>query len=87
MPPVSEPAEFLNRSALRVRGWTPRLVRDLLGEADELVANPRNPAWPPMGLYARTRVLAAEDSRSFRAAREGRRRRPRTAAPRQLNRA
>lgn len=62
------PAEYLNRRALRRRGWPPSLVRDLLDPPDSLVPNPRNPAFPPMPLFARERVEAAEKNPRFRVA-------------------
>jgi hypothetical protein len=64
----ARPSDFLNRGGLRRRGWPPSLVRDLLGSPDALVPNPRNPAWPPMPLFARERVEAAEQGARFRAA-------------------
>jgi hypothetical protein len=62
----------LNRRALRARGWTPALVLALLGEADVLVANPKNPTWAPMRLFSAERVAAAESSPAFTARRSRR---------------
>jgi hypothetical protein len=65
---MNAPADYLNRRALRRRGWPPSLDRDLLGQPNSLVANPKNPAWPPMPLLARERVEAAEQTPRFRVA-------------------
>jgi hypothetical protein len=43
-PAGRRPAEFLNRSALAARAWSPALVRDLLRCADACVRNPHHPA-------------------------------------------
>jgi hypothetical protein len=45
---------------LRERGWTPAMVRDLLGGPDELKPNPVYRSAAPMGLWAEARVTAGE---------------------------
>lgn len=55
----------LGTVALRERGWTPALIRDLLGEPDKLARNPYYRSAAPMRLYAAPRVEAAEASPAF----------------------
>lgn len=55
----------LGTVALRERGWTPALVRDLLGEPDKLARNPHCRSASPMRLWAAPRVEAAEASPAF----------------------
>ena len=55
------------KAALRERGWRPTMIRDLLGEPDELETNPKYRSAAPMALYAAGRVIAAEDTDDFRA--------------------
>lgn len=54
-------------AGLRARGWTPGMVRRLLGEPDLLRPNPVFPAAPPTRLYRLERVEAVERSEEFRA--------------------
>lgn len=46
------------------------MVRLILGEPDKTVPNPHDPAGDPACLYRRDRVLAAENSDEFKAARD-----------------
>lgn len=55
-------------AGLRARGWTPGMVRRLLGEPDLLRPNPVSPAAPRTRLYRLDRVEAAERGEEFRAA-------------------
>ncbi len=55
----------LGAVALRERGWTPALIRGLLGEPDKLARNPYYRGASPMRLYAAARVEAAEASPAF----------------------
>ncbi|WP_244181427.1 hypothetical protein [Streptomyces curacoi] len=58
----------LSAAGLRARGWTPAMVRQLLGEPDLLRSNPHLRAAPQTRLYSMDRVVAAEQSEEFRAA-------------------
>ncbi|MGN9760273.1 hypothetical protein [Streptomyces sp. SD31] len=62
------PRTHLSAAGLRARGWTPGMVRQLLGEPDLLRANPHFRAAPQTRLYSIERVEAAERSEEFRAA-------------------
>ncbi|WP_306322282.1 MULTISPECIES: hypothetical protein [unclassified Streptomyces] len=55
----------LSLTALRARGWTKGMVRDLLGEPDRLGGNPVFRSAPPARLYALERVELAERSGEF----------------------
>lgn len=57
----------LSAAGLRARGWTPRMVRQLLGEPDLLRANPYFRTAPQTRLYRVERVEAVEASEEFRA--------------------
>lgn len=62
---------FWTKSALKKRGWSGGMVRLQLGEPDKIVANPHDPAGgEPASMYLRTRVMAAEASDEFKAARD-----------------
>ena len=52
--------EMLTMAQLRERGWTPAMVRDLLGEPDELRRNPVYRSAAPMRLWAAGRMTVAE---------------------------
>ena len=52
-------------SQLRRRGWTDKLVGDLLGEPDRTEPNPVYPNTASMRMYERQRVEAAEQSPAF----------------------
>ncbi|MFF9620925.1 hypothetical protein [Streptomyces griseosporeus] len=54
-------------AGLRARGWTPGMVRRLLGEPDLLRPNPAFPAGPRTRLYRLERVEAVERGEEFRA--------------------
>lgn len=66
---MNERSQLLNLAELRKRGWTPAMVRRLLGTEDTQWRNPfyRNAA--PQRLYGRERVLAVECSSEFGEAR------------------
>lgn len=57
----------LSAAGLRARGWTPGMVRQLLGEPDLLRTNPHFKSAPQTRLYAVERIEAAERSDEFRA--------------------
>lgn len=95
--PASDVPRLLSKRALAARGWTPSLVRDLLGEPDEReevyyrdpqARDSRGALLLPgvAHLYARDRVLSAEARPEFLAGRRANPRpryepRPRGAAP------
>jgi hypothetical protein len=56
----------LSAAGLRARGWTARMVRQLLGEPDLLIANPYVRTAPQTRLYRVERVEAMEASEEFR---------------------
>lgn len=57
--------DMLTMRELRARGWTPAMVRDLLGDPDELRPNPVYRSAAPMGLCAVARAIAAEADTAF----------------------
>ncbi|MFI7411610.1 hypothetical protein ACIBU0_23375 [Streptomyces sp. NPDC049627] len=57
----------LSAAGLRARGWTPGMVRQLLGEPDMLVGHPIFQSAPRTRLYLMERIEAAERSEEFRA--------------------
>ncbi|MER5211557.1 hypothetical protein ABT063_13480 [Streptomyces sp. NPDC002838] len=61
------PRTHLSAAGLRARGWTPGMVRQLLGEPDLLRTNPLFHSAPQTRLYRVERVEAAERSDEFRA--------------------
>jgi len=56
--------ELLGSSALRERGWTPAMIRDLLGDADQTRPNPYS-GKAPMRLWSLRRIQEAEASPGF----------------------
>ena len=69
-------AELLSTPELRERGWTPAVVRDLLGEPDDTRPNPRySSAGAPMRFWLKERVEAIEGTAEFRDSAERARRR------------
>jgi hypothetical protein len=56
-------------SELAARGWTPAMIRDLLGTADRRQLHPRYRKASSMRLYDAQRVEQAEASSEFAAAR------------------
>ena len=60
-----ERPELIARSRLRERGWTDKMVRELLGEADERRPNRRYPERPDMYLYLLERVEDVERTDAF----------------------
>ncbi len=61
--------QWLRMPQLRERGWTPAMVRDLLGEPDQLRGNPVYRTAPPMRLWSAVRVADAEANPGFTARR------------------
>jgi hypothetical protein len=47
------------------RGWTRRLIQQLLGDPDSVVPNPHHPSGTDMRLYVRRRMEAAERGEVF----------------------
>ncbi|MDC0769445.1 hypothetical protein [Streptomyces sp. HD] len=58
----------LSAAGLRARGWTPAMVRKLLGEPDLLRSHPHFRSATQTRLYSIERVEAAERSEEFRGA-------------------
>jgi hypothetical protein len=85
-PPVERDlrrAESISISGLRARGWTPALIRDLLGEPDRRAQNPHYKSGSPMQLYLVGRVEDAEASDQFAVAKaRAERRKPKALYPR-----
>ncbi|WP_246101061.1 hypothetical protein [Streptomyces cyaneus] len=67
-PQPQPPRSHLSAAGLRARGWTPGMVRQLLGEPDLLRVNPHFHSAPQTRLYSVERVEATERSEEFRAA-------------------
>lgn len=63
-------ASHFSKSRLRQRGWTGGMVRLILGEPDKTVPNPHDPAGEHASMYLRSRVMAAEATPEFKAARD-----------------
>lgn len=57
---------FCKKTLINKRDWTETLVAQLLGEPDHYAPNPHGPRLPRMHQYARDRVLAAEETDTFR---------------------
>jgi hypothetical protein len=80
---MAQKTEYLTTRAVRARGWSECMIRDLLGEPDAKQANPRYRSSAPMRLYAIDRVVALEETDAFRERRakaDGRRERAGTVA-------
>ena len=75
-----QPTDY-NLSEMKVRGWTPAVIRDLLGKPDRTKRNPRYKRAAAMLLYSIDRVHEAEQSDTF--AEHIQRREARAAARRQ----
>ena len=60
--------EYLNKSNLKVRGWTEALIREFLGRADASMANPKYRYAAPQQLFLFDRVKRAEEREDFQAA-------------------
>lgn len=59
--------EMLTMPRLKERGWTEAMVRDLLGEPDELRPNPVHRSAAPMRLWSAERVADIEAGEEFAA--------------------
>lgn len=64
---LETPRTHLSAAGLRARGWTPAMVRQLLGEPDLLRPGPGFRSVPQTRLYRIERVEAAERTAEFRA--------------------
>jgi hypothetical protein len=62
--PDRKPA-YLTAVSLRERGWTPAMIRDLLGEPDETRPNPVYRSAAPVRLWDEDRVTGAEAATGF----------------------
>jgi hypothetical protein len=63
--PVEPREPMLGTSGLKARGWTPSMVKVLLGQPDATAKNPHYSSGAPMQLYAVARIKAAEDQPEF----------------------
>lgn len=59
--------DTLTAPQLKERGWTAAMIRDLLGDPDELRPNPRYRSAAPMRLWSADRVAAIESGADFTA--------------------
>lgn len=66
----SESAPTFTQADLKGRGWSPSLIRDVLGEPDRTVADPHHRTGPEMKLWEQSRVIEAEASELFAKKRE-----------------
>ena len=73
---ISKPT-FLAASQLKNRGWTGDLIREFLGEPDEIRPNLSRRKGRMKHLYSFTRVETAEASEAFKLAQEKRAKRGR----------
>ncbi|WP_187281365.1 hypothetical protein [Nonomuraea sp. C10] len=71
--------EHYTVAKLRERGWSPAMIRALLGPPDRLASNPMFRSAAPMPLYETERVLIAEESEAFAGLRDRAERRSRAA--------
>jgi hypothetical protein len=62
---VTSSQDYLTLTALRERGWSPSLLRRLLGAPDKTSPNPHRRSGPPMQLYSPDRVAEAEAHPDF----------------------
>ncbi len=65
---MNEGASLLATTQLKERGWTPALVKKLLGAPDVKRPNPYYRSAAPMQLYASERVLEVEQTAEWRQA-------------------
>ena len=65
--PTERPAGY-SRSALMRRGWSHRMIVDLLGGPDTTAWNPKFPSGVPMQVFSFARVAAVEATETFAAA-------------------
>ena len=66
--PVNHKQRRITLSSLKQRGWTVAMIRDVLGDPDAEVPNPRYSQAAPMKLYYLRRVEAAETTEQYRQA-------------------
>ncbi len=61
----SESAPTFTEVDLKGRGWSPSLIREVLGDPDRKVPNPHYGTGPKMKLWEQSRVIEAEASELF----------------------
>ena len=66
--PANYKKQRITQSTLKQRGWTMAMIRDILGAPDAEVPNPHYSNAAPMKLYYLYRVVEAEKSEAFSAA-------------------
>jgi hypothetical protein len=64
-PAVDLRAPYFSQSDLRKRGWSMRLIAQLLGRRDWEVPNPHGAGFAPMLCWRKDRVLEAEETVAF----------------------
>jgi hypothetical protein len=57
---------YFSQSDLLKRGWSKRLIAQMLGKRDWESPNPHYPGAAPMKCWRQDRVIAAEDTPAFR---------------------
>lgn len=62
---TSEDKEYITRAGLKLRGWTPKIIKSFIFEPDVITKNPYYKAGPPMLLYSFTKILEIENSSDF----------------------
>lgn len=62
---TKERQEMIPQSWVKQRGWSDRLIKDLLGEPDEYAVNRFYKSGPPMRLFLLSRVETAEHSEAY----------------------
>lgn len=63
-----ERAKYFNQQELKDAGWTGGLIKKFLGEPDKYASNPHNRSGPPIKLFLKTRVAAAQAQLEFESA-------------------
>jgi hypothetical protein len=64
----AEPAKFITKSTVLQRGWSEKMIAELLGGHDQEAPNPHYKSGPPMKLYDENRVTREEGTKAFQAA-------------------
>lgn len=64
----AKPVKYITKSTVVKRGWSEKLITELLGEPDREVPNPHYASGPPMQLYDEARVVRVEGTDAFQRA-------------------
>ena len=57
--------DYFCQKTLLMRGWSLKMIHELLGKPDRINTNPYNDYFPPMKLYDAKRVRRIENSWEF----------------------